>query len=184
MRNSFLLALALIIQTAVHAQIGSPFKGNEEADTIYFVELDSFTITARPLKNYNYNKYEAIVKRVYPYADTAVMTLKALQSQSFSGHHDEKQYKKELEDQLRKTFEAQLKKLTRTQGEVLIDIIERNTGSSMYNILKETKGATSAFWWNNLGKMYGYDLKDSYKPTNNPTLEEIIVQYEKKYKGK
>lgn len=167
------------VQT-VSAQIGNPFKG-EEADTVYYMQLDSFTVTARPLKNYNYSKYENIVIKVYPYADSAVQYIRQLEQLKFEKRKDEKEYKKELEDKLRATFEDKLKNLTRSQGEVLIDIIERNTNRSMYDILKEYKSGSSAFWWNSVSKAYGYDLKDKYNPDNNPTLEGIIQAYEKKH---
>lgn len=183
MRTITLTAFFCLLTMSGFSQIGDPFKG-EETDTIYFVQLDSFSITARTLNNYNYSRYEAIVKKVYPYADTAIQTIKALESMQFDKRKDEKDYKKKLEDQLRSTFEQKLKNLSRTQGAVLIDIIERNTGKSMYTILKETKSSGSAFWWNNLSKVYGYDLKEGYDPKADPTLEEIIAAYEKKYKKK
>lgn len=181
MRTLLFTLLFCLTLPQVHAQIGDPFKG-EDMDTIYFVELDSFTISARPMKNYNYSRYEAIVKKVYPFADTAVQTIKALEAMEFSARRDEKQYKKQLEDALRTSFEEKLRNLSRTQGDVLIDIIERNTGRTMYDILKDVKSGSTAFWWNSLGKAYGYDLKEGYKAENNPTLEQIIADYEKRYK--
>ncbi len=178
-----LIALLFIFVTAnsLKAQI---FKGDDEqTDTIFFVELDTFSVTARPLNNYNYTRYELIVAKVYPYADTAVQLLNELNlvTAGMSKHRDEKKYKKELEDQLRDKFEDKLKNFSRSQGEVMIDIIERNSGQSMYEILKDVKSGGTAFWWNNLGKAYGYDLKDGYHPENNPTLENIIVAYEEKH---
>ena len=164
-------------------QIGNPFKG-EDVDTVYYMQLDSFYVTARPLKNYNYTKYENIVNKVYPYADSAVLYIQQLNQLKFEKRKDEKSYKKELEEKLRSTFEDKLKTFTRSQGEVLIDIIERNTNETMYNILKEHKSGSSAFWWNSLSKAYGYDLKDKYQPDNNPTLEKIIQDYETKHKKK
>jgi len=181
MRSLILMLFLAIAHHLSFGQIGDPFKG-EESDTIFFVELDSFMVTARPIKNYNYSRYEAIVKKVYPFADTAVQTIQALENLQFSNRREEKKYKKELEDKLRNTFENQLRNLSRTQGEVLIDIVERNTGRTMYSILRDLKSSSSAFWWNNLGKMYGYDLKEGYSPASNPTLEEIIVAYEAKLK--
>ena len=77
------------------AQIGNVFKGDEKNDTIFFVELDTFSVTARPVHNYNYSRYEAIVKKVYPYADTAVSLLKELNALSFDKKREEKKYKKE-----------------------------------------------------------------------------------------
>lgn len=163
----------------LRAQVGDPFS-DADMDTIFYMELDSFTVTTRPLHNYNYSRYESIVKKVYPIADTAVKIIKELEAFEFSNRRDEKQYKKELEESLRSTFEDKLKKLSRSQGEVLIDIIERNTGKPLYTILKDVKGGSTAFWWNNLSKVYGYDLKEGYDPDNDPTLEMIIQAYEAK----
>ncbi len=177
----FLVILFFSVQNGF-AQIGNVFKGDETNDTIFFVELDTFSITARPVHNYNYSRYETIVKKVYPYADTAVSLLKELNDLQFDKKRDEKKYKKELEDKLRDNFEDKLKNLSRSQGEVLIDIIERNSGQTMYNILKEVKSGSTAFWWNNASKIYGYDLKEGYHAENNPTLENIIADYEAKYK--
>ena len=182
MMKKFLAIIFIFISVkSLNAQI---FKGeDDQTDTIFFVELDTFSVTARPLNNYNYSRYEMIVAKVYPYADTAVQLLHELNlaTAGMTKHRDEKKYKKELEDQLREKFENKLKNFSRSQGEVLIDIIERNSGQSMYEILKDVKSGGSAFWWNNLSKAYGYDLKDGYHPENNPTLENIITAYEVKH---
>ena len=183
MKKIFGLFFALCYLHISNAQIGSIFKG-DETDTIFLVELDTFSISARPLNNYNFLRYEGIVKKVYPYADTAIMYINELNKLAFDKKNDEKKYKKELEDKLRDNFEKTLKNLSKSQGEVLIDIIERNTGRTMYDILKDVKSGATAFWWQNLSKVYGYDLKDGYNPENDPTLENIIVEYEKKYKHK
>lgn len=179
MKRFAIAIVAFLSLQQAFCQIGSPFKGDTDVDTLYYVQLDSFSIEARPLKNYNYSRYELIVNKVYPYADTAIMYIRALDQLAFEKRKDEKQYKKELEEKLRTTFEDKLKNLSRSQGEVLIDIIERNTNRSMYNILKDYKSGSSAFFWNSLSKAYGYDLKDKYEANNNPTLENIIEQYEK-----
>lgn len=184
MKRILLLIIVFVVTAPAYCQIGNIFKGDDANDTIFLIELDSFSITARPLKNYNYSRYESIVKRVYPYADTAIMQFNKLKAMEFTSHHDEKKYKKELEDQLRDNFESTLKNFTRSQGAVMIDIIERNTGKSMYDILKDVKSGSTAFWWQNLGKVYGYDLKSGYDPEDDPTLEKIIADYELKYKKK
>ncbi len=183
MKKIFVLFLTLSYLQNSNAQVGSIFKG-DETDTIFFVELDTFSITARPLNNYNFLRYEGIVKKVYPYADTAIIYLNELNTRDFGKKQVEKDYKKELEDKLRDNFENTLKSLSKSQGEVLIDIIERNTNRTMYDILKDVKSGATAFWWQNLSKIYGYDLKDGYDPENDPTLETIIAEYEKKYKNK
>jgi hypothetical protein len=178
----FILA-GIFTASMSRSQNTEQFKGEDVPDTIYFVELDTFSITARPLYNFNYSKYESIVDRVYPYADTAILILNELHlvESGLSKRKDVKKYRKELEEELRDKFESKLKNFSRSQGEVLIDIIERNTGQSMYSILKDVKSGGTAFWWQNLSKVYGYDLKDGYDPDNNPTLEMIIAAYEEKH---
>ncbi|MBC8048499.1 MAG: DUF4294 domain-containing protein [Fimbriimonadaceae bacterium] len=162
----------------VHAQ--GIFKKDKHEDTIYSFMLDTVTITERSLKNYNYSRYKYIVNKVYPIADTAVYLLNELEkAEQEMKKKDVKKYKKQLEDDLREKFEDRLRNMSRTEGTVLLELIERKTGRSMYDILKEAKSGSTAFWWQNLGKFYGYDLKDGYVPENNPLLEIIIQDYEK-----
>ncbi|MEZ5013459.1 MAG: DUF4294 domain-containing protein [Chitinophagales bacterium] len=125
MRNSLILFGLLFCSAIAEAQIGNIFKGDEESDTIFYFALDTFNLTARPYHNYNYTRYTNMVNRVYPYADTAIQTLRKLEAMQFDKKKNEKKYKKTLEDSLRNSFEETLKGLTRSQGAVMIEIIER-----------------------------------------------------------
>lgn len=184
MKTTFFAFIVLLTGvSSVKAQ--GIFKKDKQEDTLYTYMLDTVTITDRSMKNYNYTRYRYIVGRVYPIADTAVYLLNELEKTTEAmKHHDEKKYKKELEDQLREKFEDRLKNMSRTEGAVLIELIERKTGRTMYDILKEVKSGSTAFWWQNLGKFYGYDLKDGYRAEANPLLETIIAEYEATHPSK
>lgn len=148
-------------------------------DTQLHVYLDTVNIEARSLRNFNFNRYEFIVAKMYPIADTAIMLMNEVEATTANMRKKEsKKYRKSLEKELKEKFEDRLKNLSRTEGTVLIEIIERNTGRTMYDILREMKNKGTATWWQSLGKFYGYNLKNGYDPEDNPMLEIIIHEYE------
>lgn len=176
----FILVCSLLFMQDAHAQWFK--KKNKDKDTVLMVYLDTVVITDRSMKNYNYNRYVFIVNKVHPIADTAITIINALQQAEVDmKKRDVKKYKNQLEDDLRNKFEDKLKNMSKTEGYVLIEIIERNTGQPLYDILKEYKSGTSAFWWQNLSRMYGYNLKDGYDASANPLLESLILDWEVKH---
>jgi hypothetical protein len=181
--KSIVLILGLALSCLVtQAQIGI-FKRDkpQDEDTLYHLFLDSVTIEARNLKNYNFNRYQYVVSKVYPLADSAVVLFnKVNETTSDMRRREGKKYRKKLEKDLKEQFEDRLKKMSRTEGLVLIKIIERNTGMSLYTLLKDVKNPSTAWWWQNLGRLYGYDLKEGYSADTNPMLESIISDYELK----
>ena len=185
MRSNTIMVIALTLGIAAgspaQAQIGIFKKEKSAEDTIYHLFLDTVTIEARNLKNYNFNRYEYVVRKVYPLADTAAALFYEVNSETATmKRRESKKYRKKMEKELKENFEDRLKNMSRTEGLVLIKIIERNTGMSLYDLLKDVKSGSTAWWWNNLGKMYGYDLKRGYSPSDNPMLEIIIQEYETK----
>ena len=183
MRSSLIIPLCLLLTlgalpSVAHGQIGI-FKREKEEDTNYHLFLDTVTIEARNLKNYNYNRYEYVVRKVYPLADTAVVLFQEVtNSTADMRRRERKKYRKRLERDLKEKFEDRLKNMSRTEGLVLIKIIERNTSMSLYQLLRNVKNGTTAWWWHNLGRLYGYDLKQGYEAAGNPMLESIISAYE------
>ncbi|MFN0276929.1 MAG: DUF4294 domain-containing protein [Chitinophagales bacterium] len=179
MKKKFVVVFVLVFTLANNVLAQGIFKKEKSEDTIYAFMLDTVVITENSLKNYNYNRYKYIVGKVYPIADTAVFLLNELEkTEQEMKKRDVKKYKKELEDDLRSEFENRLKKMSRTEGTVLLELIERNTGRTMYSILKDVKSGSTAFWWQNLGKFYGYNLKDGYTAEKNPMLEAVFLEYE------
>lgn len=85
---------------------------------------------------------------------------------------------KRTQKDLKSDFEDKLKNLTKTQGYVLVEMIERQTGKSFHEIIKETRGGATALYWNQLSKLYGYDLKDAYAVGKDPLLDEVLIEYD------
>ena len=61
-------------------------------------------------------------------------------------------------------FSDQLKKLTRTEGRILIKLVHRQTGETMYELIKEYRSGWKAFWYNSTANMFRLSLKNEYDP--------------------
>ena len=113
--------------------------------------------------------------KVYPYVEIAVGIYKEMQEDTDDlKRRKKKKLVKQREEELREKFEADIRKLTKSQGNILIKLINRETGNNCYQIIKDMKGPLTAFAWNIAGKMYDQDLKEDYKPEENPDLELIV----------
>lgn len=119
------------------------------------------------------------VYRTYPYAKLASERLTALNRgmASLKTNKEKKKYFKIVEDYLNNEFEAQLKKLSRKQGQILIKLIHRQTGITTYELVKNLKSGWTAFWSNTTAKMFDLNLKTQYQPyeVNEDFLIETIL---------
>ena len=158
----------------------------EGKDTIYMDYLPEVTIyPKRKFKNKrDYRKFYRTVynlKRVYPYSQIAKAKLSEIdQRYKQLPGREQKKYLKKFENELFAEFEAPLKKLTRSQGKMLIKLIDRETGESTYDIVKEFKGGFKAFWWQSFARLFGSNLKARYdRYGEDEVLEELVVMCEK-----
>src|SRR5689334_3029945 len=106
------------------------------------------------------------VQKVFPYA---LVTAKLLDEYDHDLANIEKEKDKDLylklaEAELRAEFEDELKNMTVSQGRLLIKLIDRETGSTSYDLVKELRGAFQAWLWQGVAKLFGNDLKDQYDP--------------------
>ena len=135
-------------------------------DTTIFAELEKAVV--KPVKFYTeqkeqerYLKYKRYAAVVYPYAVHAVRLYNQLQTATNGQSEKERRkFVKNISYTLEEEFEKPLKNLTKTQGFLLTKMIERELDKPFYSIIKELKGGFTAFYWNQLGKMNGYKLKD------------------------
>ena len=114
-------------------------------------------------------KYELLryrVKRVYPYAKLAADKLSRIEKvlDSLPNHRQRKKYTKRVQEDAEARFTEELKKLSRSQGRILIKLIYRQTGESAYNLVKNLRSGWRAFWYNNTAWFYDLSLKSTYNP--------------------
>ena len=115
------------------------------------------------------------VKKVYPYAKLAGAKMREYDSilanvhSEFDRHILMKQAEKEITDQ----YTAELKNLTISQGLILVRLIDRETGSTTYQVVQELRGKMRAFFYQGFARLWGYNLKTEFDPHNNPEDDEI-----------
>jgi Ser-tRNA(Ala) deacylase AlaX len=151
-------------------------------DTVYFMMLSEVEIfgkvklTADEQKQYN--KMVRHVLKVYPYAKLAGMKFREYQPilDEKKNDRDRKKYMKKMEDELWNTYGEEIKKLTYTQGQILIKLIDRETEKSGYVVLQELRGKFRAFFYQGFAKLWGYNLKTEYDPSGEDWMIEYIVQ--------
>lgn len=149
------------------------------------VYMDQVTVTdkmprkwARKRAKYDRLKYN--VYKVYPYAIIAADVLKDVDSVLLAIGEDNKkerrEYLKSVENELKRRFNGEISDLTISQGHVLVKLIDRQTGKSCYNIVKELKGGVPAAVFQTVALIFSHNLKREYDPNGDDRDMEAIVQ--------
>jgi len=158
-----------------------------DGDTLPYLEIKEAVIYAPPefvskKEVKKMNKLIRDVKKAYPYAKIAGVKLKELDI-LLSQTKDEKEKKsllKQAEEDLVSQFEEDIKDMTFSQGVILLKLVDRETGTTSYEIVKEFRGTLRAFFWQSLGALFGINLKTEYDPEGeDKKIEEIIQLIEK-----
>ncbi len=123
------------------------------------------------------------VKRTLPYAKLINRTLQ--ETYEYLGTFDTKkekdEYLKMFEKDLYKQYKPIMKKMTKSQGKMMIKLINRETNQNSYSIVKAFMGAFRAGFWQTFGSFFGVNLKTGYNPRGNDTdamIERICVRVE------
>jgi hypothetical protein len=119
------------------------------------------------------------VYKVYPFAKTAAERLTMLNKNrdKLKSNREKRKYFKIVEDYIENEFTGQLKKLSRKQGQILVKLIHRQTGSTTFELIKDYKSGWKAFWSNNTARLFDINLKTKYAPyeVNEDFLIETIL---------
>jgi hypothetical protein len=183
------LLLSLFLSIAIKAQgvPSEPVKmGYDLAETDDVVndtiQLEEIVVSKEKLDPDARKQFlilQSRVYRTYPYAKLASERLMLLNKgmERLSTNKEKKKYFKIVEDYLTNEFEAKLKKLSRSQGRILIKLIHRQTGTTTYELVKTLKSGWKAFWSNTAASMFDINLKTEYAPyeANEDFLIETIL---------
>ena len=154
----------------------------EGTDTIPIVELPELRVYERQDFEYLYLKrrYRRLirnVKKAYPYAKVAGIRLKELDDQlaSLENEKERKAFIHSAEEEIMDEFEKEVKRLTVSQGIILVKLIDRETGRTSYQVIKDLKGGITAFFWQGIARLFGNNLKAEYDPVDKDRVIEDIV---------
>lgn len=160
-------------------------------DSLILVEGDSLPTYGIPLKEVivfqplrfknseELNRYLILrrrVLRVYPYAKLAAERLTVLNERldQIDSKLGKKKYLKRLEDFVYEEFEEELKKLSKSQGKILIRLVYRQTGSTTFELVKELRNGWKAFLYQTTASLFSLSLKEKYNPAE--VLEDYLIE--------
>ena len=108
------------------------------------------------------------VKYTLPYAKLAKRKLDEYERQMAGmSEKQRKSMMKKAEKEIEAEFGPQLKKMTFSQGTVLIKLLDRETGNTSYELVRDLRGKFRAFFYQTFAKLFGYNLKDKFNPKGN-----------------
>ena len=149
------------------------------------VKFDEFMLLPKhkfkaPIDVRYYYWFRKKVYKAYPYAKLASERLDTLNARldQIDSSSKRKKYLKLIQDYLEGEFSDQLKKMTRTEGRILIKLIHRQTGKTAFENIRELRSGWRAFWYNTTATVFKLSLKDEYQPAleNEDYLIEDVLQ--------
>jgi len=154
----------------------------EDGDTTVYRNLQEIVvIPEQRFENHReerrYYRYVNKVKKVYPYAKLAGEMLRKYEPRylALDSEKERRRMMKDLEQQLLDEYKDDLKRMTISEGRILLKLIDRETSRTSYTIIKDFRGGFSAFFWQSIARLFGGDLKAEYDPFGEDRVLEHIV---------
>lgn len=155
----------------------------ENGDTTYLDKLPAIYIFGRGkhMSEKSWRDYYKLVwrfARVYPYAQASGHLVRQVDSTLNAEHYGfirKERYISAIQKQLFKDFEKPMRDMTISQGALLLKLINRETGITPYEIIKNYKSGVAAGFWQGVAKLFDNSLKAQYDPEGaDRQLEELV----------
>ena len=153
-------------------------------DTLYITSLEGISITAprifKDREEYRrYLLYRRYAAKVYPYAIKAIKIHNKVENETEElRKRKKKKHIKSVQKELKEEFMDPLKKLTKTQGKILVKMIERELDIPMFQLIKDLRGSTTASYWNTMSRFYGYKLRHKYIKGEDRILDSVLEDFD------
>ena len=155
----------------------SIFQSSIALDEVYLFGKLKFDSYNEKLKYYILRRKTL---KVYPYAKMAAERLLELNDSltKITKNRHRKKYTKKIQKYIEGEFSEELKKLTRTEGQILVKLVHRQTGITAFELVKELRSGWRAFWYQTTAKMFKISIKEEFHPdlVHEDYLIEDILQ--------
>ncbi len=156
----------------------------ENGDTIYIDNIQASKVYDRlpKMKGREWRKYYRLVhnfSKAYPYALVARKLVQEADSTIAADNlkrGKREKYINGVQKELFDVFESQMRKLTVSQGALIMKLVDREVGKSSYNIIKDYKSGITAGFWQGIARIFGTSLKKPYDPEGEDAATEELVQ--------
>ena len=157
-----------------------------DGETFPLVELGEVTVWGKMSRKakFDYRRHARMVynvRRVYPFAlivrDEFGRINRLLET--LPDDKARRTFLRQYEKELLAAYEGDMRRLTFTQGKILIKLIDRETQITSFELIREYRGQLSAGFWQAIARIFGANLKSSYDAQGEDYLiEQIIIEIE------
>ena len=158
-------------------------KVKQGRDSIQYVELNNIWVYPQPeFKNARqraaYNRLIYNIKRVLPIAKECdrIIIETGEYLELLPNKKAKDQHMKVVEQDIKREYTPRVKKLTYSQGKLLIKLIDRECNNSSYDLIKAFLGPIRAGFYQSFAWIFGASLKKSYDPNGADHITERIVR--------
>lgn len=185
-RLAFVLLFAAL-SSAKAQEVQTNYNGQKgqgsviEGDTIPWVFLDEILIVDKPTftdveARKRYLLLRRRVMKVYPYAKAAGERLDSLNMNLAREKSARKRtkYTKRYQEFLEQRFEAELRKLTRSEGQILCKLVYRETDQTVFQLVRKYRNWITAVGWSVTGSWFDINIRKEYDPVGNQ--EDVLIE--------
>jgi hypothetical protein len=114
----------------------------------------------------NYLILKRKTKKVWPYVKLASERFETLNKRlsSIDSKPSKRRYTRVIQRYVEEEFTEELKKLTKTEGQILVKLIHRQTGVTTFDLVKDLRSGWRAFWYNTTASLFNISLKEEFNP--------------------
>jgi hypothetical protein len=193
MKKLFLILITILFAKLLIAQVYNPVYSEKlggfivqavivDGDTMPYTVLPVFhIISKRSYKDkkaeIKYSRLVRNVKTVYPFAVFAREKLAYYENLIAKNPAKKDSLMKAAEKSIEKELKPQLEELTYAQGHILLKLIDRETNRTSYQLVKDLRSKTRAFFYQGFARLFGFNLKKEYEADGSDYEIEQIVRY-------
>lgn len=178
-----LLALAVPSHAQNRGYMGYIVEGT---DTLFVDALRPSYVYTGKKKGRQWRQYYRLVHnfaKTYPYAlqarEVVLEADRTIKEENLKRRKKEK-YIDQIQNSIFDNYESVIRKMTVSQGKLLIQLIGRETGITPYDIIKDYKSGLTASFWQGVAKMFGGNLKRQYDPDQEDrAIEDLVKLWDK-----
>ncbi len=178
------LAFFMAVTWALSAQVVLRGEVTAQHDTLPVMQLREVRIIKRmPWQTRRMlarrNRLYRNIRIVMPYAQAVARVVRQLNTalDTIDNPRARRQYLRKMETHLWGQYETPLKRLTYSQGRLLIKLVSRETHNSVYRLIKEYKNTGTALFWGGVARLFGMNLNYRYEPEGKDAAIEQAIRY-------
>ena len=123
-------------------------------------------------------RYKRYAADVYPFAKEAIEVFRKIKEETEDLKRGKrKKFIRDLNKEYKSDYKETFKNMTRTQGKVMIKMIERELDVSFFDLIKDVRGGFTASYWDTFSRFYGYRLREKYQKGDEPILDAVLQDF-------